>query len=168
MFDVNPVNAGGSYIARSFFPNNARSSRNVLIDGSGFTLSAPTTLRGVLRHELGHTIGFRHEHTRPEAGTCFEDNNWRPLTPYDSASVMHYPQCNGTGDWSLSLTQLDIQVAQSIYGPGSGGGGNPPPPPPPPPAGNRVRRASAARSRRTRRTTSARSPSSPGPRSRRR
>jgi hypothetical protein len=26
---------------------------------------------------------------RPESGTCFEDNNWRPLTPYDSASIMH-------------------------------------------------------------------------------
>jgi hypothetical protein len=44
----------------------------------------------------GTVLGFRHEHTRPEAGTCFEDNNWLPLTPYDSASIMNYPQCNGT------------------------------------------------------------------------
>ncbi len=126
LFDVNPVNAGGQYIARSFFPDSGRSARNVLINPSGFQLSAPLTLTGVLRHELGHVLGFRHEHTRPEAGACFEDNNWRPLTPYDSASVMHYPQCNGTGDGSLSLTALDKEGAASVYG----ASGTPPPPPP--------------------------------------
>ena len=61
-----------------------------------------------MAHELGHTLGFRHEHTRPEAGTCFEDNNWRPLTPYDSASIMHYPQCNGgSSDRSSAPTTAD-------------------------------------------------------------
>ena len=74
----------------------------------------PWTL-GLLRHELGHTLGFRHEHTRPEAGTCFEDNNWRALTPYDSASVMHYPQCNGTSS-DLSMTATDRQGAVTLYG----------------------------------------------------
>src|SRR6185369_1127043 len=68
--------------------------------------------------------GFRHEHTRPESGTCFEDNNWRALSTYDSASVMHYPQCNGTGDWSLTLTSKDISSAAALYGaPGGGTGG---------------------------------------------
>lgn len=123
VFDVNPVNSGGQYIARAFFPGQGRSTRNVLIDGSAFTSSGNPTVTGVLRHELGHTLGFRHEHTRPESGTCFEDNNWRALTTYDSASVMHYPQCNGTGDWSLSLTAKDIQGAVALYGAPTGGGG---------------------------------------------
>ncbi|HRI72237.1 MAG TPA: M57 family metalloprotease [Polyangium sp.] len=122
LFDVRPT-SGGGYMARAFFPNDSRSSRNVLIDTTSFTTTGNPTLTGVLRHELGHTLGFRHEHTRPEAGTCFEDNNWRPLTPYDSASVMHYPQCNGPGDRTLSLTPKDIQGAVLLYGEPSGGGG---------------------------------------------
>ncbi|MCZ6890341.1 MAG: matrixin family metalloprotease [Gammaproteobacteria bacterium] len=116
VFDVRPVN-GAPYIARAFFPNDSRSDRNVLINSSAFTLgSGNLTLTGVLRHELGHTLGFRHEHTRPEAATCFEDANWRPLTSYDAFSTMHYPQCNGAGDWSLELTAADQSGAACLYG----------------------------------------------------
>jgi len=122
VFDVRPVNVGGQYLARAFFPNTSRSGRNVLIDNSSFSPSAPG-LDGILRHELGHTIGFRHEHTRPEAGVCFEDNNWAALTPYDSGSVMHYPQCNGTNTWSLNLTSQDKTGAAALYGAPGGGGG---------------------------------------------
>ena len=69
----------------------------------------------ILGHELGHSLGFRHEHTRPEAGTCFEDNNWRPLTPYDSVSIMHYPQCNG-GSPDLTFSAYDGQGVRAVYG----------------------------------------------------
>lgn len=119
VFDVNPVNVNGQYLARAFFPHEMRPGRNVLIDDSSFTLAPPPSklqLVGILRHELGHTIGARHEQTRPEAGTCFEDNDWRPLTSYDAFSVMHYPQCNGKGDWSLTLTPKDKSGAACIYG----------------------------------------------------
>lgn len=131
LFDVRPV-SGQDYLARAFFPGQARSTRNVLIDSSSFGNIGVYTLAGILRHELGHTLGFRHEQTRPEAGTCFEDNNYRPLTPYDSNSVMHYPQCNGTNQGDLVLTQKDKDGAASLYG---APGGQPPPPPPPPPGG---------------------------------
>jgi len=104
-----------SFLARSFFPSSSRRSREVLISFTSFGNISPWTLTGVLRHELGHTLGFRHEHTRPESGTCFEDNNWRALTAYDSSSVMHYPQCNGTQNGDLVLTNLDKTGAHALY-----------------------------------------------------
>jgi FG-GAP-like repeat/FG-GAP repeat len=115
VFDVRPTN-GAPYLARSFFPGYTRVNRNILIDLSSFGPIGPYTLAGILRHELGHTLGFRHEHTRSEAGKCFENNAWRPLTPYDSGSVMHYPQCNGTNAGDLVLTYNDRIGAASLYG----------------------------------------------------
>lgn len=115
LFDIQ-LTSGQAYLARSFFPKDARGSRSIMIDASSFTTRAPLTVPGILRHELGHTLGMRHEHTRPEAGVCFEDNSWRQMTTYDSGSVMHYPQCNGTGDWSLTLSNLDKFGIASTYG----------------------------------------------------
>ena len=112
------------YLARAFFPSTPKSGRDVLVDSSSF---GPTgwKLSHVLGHELGHVLGFRHEHTRPEAATCFEDTQWRALTPYDSRSIMHYPQCNG-GSNDLNWSATDKTGVASLYGaPGSGGGGTP-------------------------------------------
>ncbi|BDZ57921.1 dual-action HEIGH metallo-peptidase [Barrientosiimonas humi] len=114
VFSVEPVQ-NANYIARAFFPSSDKPERNVLVDVEQLQGAGNWTPTNVLGHELGHTLGFRHEHTRPEAGTCFEDNSWRPLTPYDSASIMHYPQCNGTSS-DLSMTQADREGVASIYG----------------------------------------------------
>lgn len=120
-FDVRPVDVDGEYLARAFFPNDQRSARNVLIDETSFQLQPEENLQlvGILRHELGHVLGWRHEHTRPESGTCFEDDEFTPITDYDRFSVMHYPHCNGGGDWSLQLTAKDKAGAACVYGKGT-------------------------------------------------
>lgn len=146
LFDVNPVNSG-QYVARAFFPGQDRASRNILVDDMAFDIEdGPFTLGGVLSHETGHTLGFRHEHVRADIFDIpFEnwlscvlegilDPNYRPVTEYDSASVMHYPQCGGTGD--LTMTELDISGVRSIYGPP--GGAQPEPDPDPQPVGTLV------------------------------
>jgi len=115
LFDVRQV-SGQPYTARAFFPSNGRSQREVLIDSTAFGNLGRITLTGVLRHELGHTLGFRHEHIRPGAGgVCPEGGSYRALTTYDSASVMHYPQCNGSNSGDLRITSRDASGAASLY-----------------------------------------------------
>jgi serralysin len=112
------------YYAKAFFPSYPRSYREVVISSISYNPAnlGPWTLRGILRHELGHTLGFRHEHIRPEnlnrQSTCSaEDTSWEPLTEYDSASVMHYPHngCAGTNTGDLAITALDAQGVNLLY-----------------------------------------------------
>lgn len=114
LFSVEPTSTT-QYIARAFFPSSTDRSRNILVNAASLVSSGSWEPGDILGHELGHTLGFRHEHTRPEAGTCFEDNNWRPLTPYDSSSIMHYPQCNG-GSSDLEFQQSDADGVRALYG----------------------------------------------------
>ncbi|EPX59907.1 hypothetical protein D187_002651 [Cystobacter fuscus DSM 2262] len=118
VFNVRMVTNMQPTLARAFFPGDPREAREILIDVSSFGNITPWTLAGILRHELGHVLGFRHEHVRPEAaaGACNEtDSYWRAVTAYDSASVMHYPQCNGTNVGDLKLTPTDAVGVRSHY-----------------------------------------------------
>jgi hypothetical protein len=113
VFSVEPTKDPSLY-ARAFFPSYSKKSRNVLINAKN-TFNGTHLPANILGHELGHTLGFRHEHTRSEAGTCFENTSWRELTSYDSNSIMHYPQCNG-GPGALTFSALDAEGAVALYG----------------------------------------------------
>jgi hypothetical protein len=115
VFIVRYYNSGGRYVAAAFFPNQEASRRYVNIDPSYFGTSFDKV--GVLRHELGHVLGYRHEHIRGIAGCYQESGEWQPLTPYDAKSVMHY-FCGGGGNLSLTLTDVDRSGHQRLYGPG--------------------------------------------------
>ncbi|WP_442891556.1 hypothetical protein [Dietzia sp.] len=112
MFSIEPTKSE-NYVARAFLPGASKSRRNILV--SPIVADNAYSPASVMGHELGHVLGFRHEHNRPEAGTCFEDDNLVPLTPYDSRSIMHYPHCNGISE-DMELSELDRKGVQLAYG----------------------------------------------------
>ncbi len=116
LFDVRPTDSSGFYLARAFFPSYPRINRNLLVDVSALGLE-PVAFLGVLKHELGHVLGFRHEHIHAENNrTCAESGESVPVTKYDKRSVMHYPQCKGKNDiLRLELTDYDREGAEIAY-----------------------------------------------------
>ena len=115
MFDVRPASAG-QYLARAFFPSYKRAQRNIMIDSSSFQYSF-VAMTGFLRHELGHVLGFRHEHISKDAvNNCSEDSNFSAVTRYDQLSVMHYPQCGGKNNLQdMILSALDQEGMLKVY-----------------------------------------------------
>ncbi|RKG62453.1 hypothetical protein D7X30_03955 [Corallococcus sp. AB011P] len=116
VFNVSPM-SGGAALATAFFPGTARPLRTLDLDASAFNLQGWATLAGILTHELGHTLGFRHEFL--QSGMCYagmEPGGWRGVTPYDAGSIMNYPypECGGFNSTGPSTT--DHEGATQLYG----------------------------------------------------
>ncbi len=109
------LNPDAYYLARAFFPKDPESQWSIQISDSGMELGT-TDFRGLVRHELGHTLGLRHEHIRnPVTCTPEEFTDARALTPFDPESVMHYDWCDGAVGDNNELTRYDVMGLRQLY-----------------------------------------------------
>lgn len=103
-------------LASAFFPYDPKNKRKVFITPSFFT-TTNFNKAGILTHEIGHILGFRHEHIRSGApAVCQRENTdlTIDLTQYDPQSVMHY-FCGGAGTRELRITAIDSIGASMMY-----------------------------------------------------
>lgn len=121
-FAIVPAKNLDSANAKAFFPHQPKGEHTIQVEYDAARNATPKTLTGVMRHELGHVLGFSHEHVRnPGAtGTCLESEYLRrDLTDYDTMSVMHYltsSECPGRAkNTDYVLSRLDEEGAMAVY-----------------------------------------------------
>ena len=118
VFPVLRQAGGGNTIAMAFFPDDKVEERLVWVFDGYFGENTAFNPVGVMRHELGHVLGFRHEHIRPEAPDLFNPESTEhtvEITEYDPMSVMHYV-AQGVGNPQLTFTPADHAGARVVYG----------------------------------------------------
>ena len=104
-------------------PYTASAARGVLAVNYPL-IPAFVTLNGLLLHELGHVLGFRHEHPWGPSGCGGVetpdipslDMTGRRLTDYDIPSVMHYQGVCGKANIDYTISALDGVGSRQVYG----------------------------------------------------
>lgn len=115
LFRVQAVSRHSKFKAMAFFPSSSESERVIQINRK-FASADAVELNRILLHELGHVLGFRHEHIHSEAnGVCSEAGEFDAVTDYDPDSIMHYARCGAKGVVNYQLSDLDKVGAQSLY-----------------------------------------------------
>jgi hypothetical protein len=115
-----PYNIKG-FIATSFFPNDPIEKRKLYVFLK-YWLTGYDKI-GIFRHEIGHILGFKHEHSSQSEQVPDDcryyypelPGNGLPLTYYDKLSVMHY-FCGDAGTRMMNFSRLDTFGTQTIYG----------------------------------------------------
>lgn len=114
VFAVGYVDAlPGALVARSFYPADAPQERQVLLSASFFRQPSDAHRIGILRHELGHALGFRHEFWKDERALGLPEPRSFGADPQ---SVMNYPWLVGRPDAVLDLSDTDRFTAAYLYG----------------------------------------------------
>lgn len=118
-FSIEP-STSDKFDAASFFPHWKRSKRQLLITKRAMKPHKARTFAGVLRHEIGHMLGFKHEHIAADTPCPEKDATWRSLSEHDLPSVMHYRDvaagsCWNSGVTDYTLTTLDNASVRCLY-----------------------------------------------------
>ena len=115
------------FAGSAFLPNESQRSARVLLIGNNTAFqnqgNFSTGMYQLMRHELGHILGFLHEFDRadflswyPNATCPSNSSNTLPITAYpDAYSVMSYANCV-PGVVPTFLTQADMQQPPTLYG----------------------------------------------------
>ena len=113
-FVIRFEDVSGGPIARAFFPSSPPDDRVVMIFPGYLDAALRFDPVGVLRHEIGHILGYRHEHIVNIPGCAREGSAYVPITPYTPKSVMHY-FCGGAGSFDLSIRPEDERGHRCLY-----------------------------------------------------
>lgn len=105
--------------ARAALPRSE--TQEILFHSSAPDLAQEEIVRHA-RHELGHALGFKHEHLRfiqnELAGWCIESGEFRAVTDPDRNSVMGYGSCSGIDGLVFSpqnISSLDRKGLAYLY-----------------------------------------------------
>ena len=126
-FRVIGVNVQRAFIADGFNPSDPRDKWALKIDKSYFNPNSKFDKVGILRHELGHILGYRHEQIAAPADR-FVACGWKSekntdstsvisITDYDPHSLMQYPCGVPMGPVLFDFSPTDVIGHRRLYGP---------------------------------------------------
>lgn len=113
--------AYGDILARSFFPHDLPENRKLIITKHFESDPERYPMLGGLMHELGHILGFRHEHVFGCHNSSDNENQGNAKLilgkDKDINSIMHYPGVTPDANTTLaqSLSSIDAASAACIY-----------------------------------------------------
>jgi len=109
-------------LAIAFIPSLSKDDRTIEVYPSLWNPANSMSIVGVLRHELGHVLGFYHEFAPRLEVEVLRKSGVQPTTigKRNSQSVMTYPwkeKNDPNPNWSMEITDQDAKEAKMLYGP---------------------------------------------------
>lgn len=99
------------FVAVAFYPHWPVAARVLEVSDPFFTIGWDPV--GIFRHEIGHILGYRHEHVRGAA--CERTaHDWKAIGEYDPDSVMQAP-CGRSVPRRFEFSEKDRAAHRTVY-----------------------------------------------------